>query len=161
MLKNTKIKQSGFTLVELLIVIVVIAILAAITIVAYNGIQNRAKTSAGQTLANSIQKKAQAYNTIQSVYPTWSELKNNYDAGTTVASTTTSEAKLDDATSLTASATTALTSSNANGGKTVQYGACAATGAVGARIVYWDYTKTSGQATTINLGDTTTCTTFN
>lgn len=33
---------SGFTIVELLIVIVVIAILAAITIVAYNGIQNRA-----------------------------------------------------------------------------------------------------------------------
>lgn len=34
--------KSGFTIVELLIVIVVIAILAAITIVAYNGIQARA-----------------------------------------------------------------------------------------------------------------------
>ena len=33
----------GFTIVELLIVIVVIAILASITIVAYNGIQNRAQ----------------------------------------------------------------------------------------------------------------------
>lgn len=32
---------SGFTIVELLIVIVIIAILAAITIVAYNGIQER------------------------------------------------------------------------------------------------------------------------
>jgi prepilin-type N-terminal cleavage/methylation domain-containing protein len=36
----------GFTIVELLIVIVVIGILAAITIVAYNGIQDRARTSA-------------------------------------------------------------------------------------------------------------------
>lgn len=35
----------GFTIVELLIVIVVIAILAAITIVAYSGIQSRAYTS--------------------------------------------------------------------------------------------------------------------
>ena len=36
------LRQRGFTIVELLIVIVVIAILAAITIVAYNGIQTRA-----------------------------------------------------------------------------------------------------------------------
>lgn len=38
-------KLSGFTIVELLIVIVVIAILAAISIVAYNGIQQRAKNT--------------------------------------------------------------------------------------------------------------------
>ena len=35
--------SKGFTIVELLIVIVIIGILAAITIVAYTGIQNRAK----------------------------------------------------------------------------------------------------------------------
>lgn len=38
-------KQTGFTIVELLIVIVVIGILAAITIVSYNGIQDRARTT--------------------------------------------------------------------------------------------------------------------
>ena len=38
-------KQKGFTIVELLIVIVVIGILAAITIVAFNGIQTRANNT--------------------------------------------------------------------------------------------------------------------
>ena len=38
-----KQKQTGFTIVELLIVIVVIAILAAISVVAYTGIQQRAR----------------------------------------------------------------------------------------------------------------------
>jgi len=51
-----KQKQSGFTIVELLIVIVVIGILAAITIVAYNGIQNRAKVAALQSDLGSAKK---------------------------------------------------------------------------------------------------------
>ncbi|HEU0266519.1 MAG TPA: type II secretion system protein [Candidatus Saccharimonadaceae bacterium] len=41
--------KSGFTLVELLIVIVVIGILAAITLVAYNGVQNKANDSVVQS----------------------------------------------------------------------------------------------------------------
>lgn len=50
-------KSTGFTIVELLIVVVVIAILAAITIVAYNGIQNRAKASAAQSVTTQAYKK--------------------------------------------------------------------------------------------------------
>lgn len=45
----------GFTIVELLIVIVVIGILAAITIVAYNGIQDRARAS---TLSSALSQAA-------------------------------------------------------------------------------------------------------
>lgn len=49
-------KQKGFTIVELLIVIVVIGILAAITIVAYNGIQSRANVQRANTDLNSLVK---------------------------------------------------------------------------------------------------------
>ena len=68
-LKNIKSNSQGFTIVELLIVVVVIAILAAITIVSYNGITNRANASAAQSSAASVQKKAEAYNAENSQYP--------------------------------------------------------------------------------------------
>ena len=48
-------RQSGFTIVELLIVIVVIGILASITVVAFNGIQERARVSqANSDLSNFV-----------------------------------------------------------------------------------------------------------
>ena len=65
-LKHLKDVQRGFTIVELLIVVVVIAILAAITIVSYNGIQNRAKASAAQTAAEQAGKKLATYAAIKS-----------------------------------------------------------------------------------------------
>ncbi len=49
--------QLGFTIVELLIVIVVIGILAAITIVAFNGIQNRARENSASSAATQAAKK--------------------------------------------------------------------------------------------------------
>lgn len=54
-------KPTGFTIVELLIVIVVIGILATITIVAYNGVQNRSKTSSQQALISQTLKKLEVY----------------------------------------------------------------------------------------------------
>jgi prepilin-type N-terminal cleavage/methylation domain-containing protein len=64
--------NKGFTIVELLIVVVVIAILAAITIVAYNGIQNRAKTASVQADLNTAVKKLHEYrltNSTSEQYP--------------------------------------------------------------------------------------------
>jgi general secretion pathway protein G len=62
-------KQTGFTIVELLIVIVVIGILAAITIVAYNGIQQKARAATAQSdAANVAQLLAQSLATNGS-YP--------------------------------------------------------------------------------------------
>lgn len=60
---------SGFTIVELLIVIVVIAILAAISVVAYNGIQSRANDVAIQADLNNTAKKISEYAAINGQYP--------------------------------------------------------------------------------------------
>ena len=65
-------KLHGFTIVELLIVIVVIAILAAISIAAYTNIQQRAKNTAIINAANSSIKLIEAYIAQYGVYPrTW------------------------------------------------------------------------------------------
>lgn len=53
--------RRGFTIVELLIVVVVIAILAAITIVAYNGITQRTKDATAQSAAAQATKKLALY----------------------------------------------------------------------------------------------------
>lgn len=60
---------SGFTIVELLIVIVVIAILAAITVVAYSGIQERARISSMRSEIATINKAIQLYYADNGFYP--------------------------------------------------------------------------------------------
>ena len=65
---------AGFTIVELLIVIVIIGILAAITIVAYNGIQNRAFNSRVQSDIKNVQKLVENYNAINGSYPSTGSL---------------------------------------------------------------------------------------
>lgn len=76
---------NGFTIVELLIVVVVIAILAAITIVSYNGITNRAKSAAVQSAVSQAGKKVTTHATLNGdLYPaTLSEVGINDSDGMT------------------------------------------------------------------------------
>lgn len=54
-------KDGGFTLVELLIVIVILGVLAAIVVFSVTGIQDRGKTSACETNAKAVTSAAEAY----------------------------------------------------------------------------------------------------
>lgn len=84
-IQTLRSKQRGFTIVELLIVIVVIAILAAIVIVAYNGITARASYSREQDDMRTLNQLIQVYMANNGTYPStggnaswqgWSQAQN-------------------------------------------------------------------------------------
>ncbi|QHN43112.1 prepilin-type N-terminal cleavage/methylation domain-containing protein [Candidatus Mycosynbacter amalyticus] len=114
--------QKGFTIVELLIVIVVIGILAAISIVAYNGVTKRANASAAKGNAESVQKVAEAYNTDENSagYPTLAQI----NAGTTTV-------KIPSGVTVSAAAPDASNGKTAIGYKEL--------GTTGGCIAYWDF----------------------
>ena len=146
----------GFTIVELLIVIVVIGILAAITIVAYNGVTARANTAASETAAGNFAKKAEVYqaDSGNNRYPVVSTEVTGAASTATYALTGVSVTY----------GVTALTSSSAN--NAIRVLKCAATSQTnqsditasnisGLRIFSFDYAANTESS--IDVGDTTSC----
>lgn len=145
MLNNIKTYQTskGFTIVELLIVIVVIAILAAISIVAYNGIQARARTSSAQSAADIIIKKAEAANSLRTSYP----VNTGTGAG---------GFGQDAESALTgAGVTLAAISAQPASPSTVEYIPCSSVSGANAVVSYWNYQTNAKVSRTIGG----TCTT--
>jgi prepilin-type N-terminal cleavage/methylation domain-containing protein len=70
MKRHDSCTTSGFTIVELLVVIVVIGILAAITIVSYSGITQKANVAAMQSDLSNFSQQLKMYYTLYSSYPT-------------------------------------------------------------------------------------------
>jgi prepilin-type N-terminal cleavage/methylation domain-containing protein len=137
-------EERGFTIVELLIVIVVIAILAAIVIVAYNGVQNKANTTKAQTNAAAVQKVAEAYNADNSRYP---GALSDFSAASTV--------KLPAGVTVVSGVGTAHGITDGKTQVSYQYKGSSATTATGGRIQFWDFTLTPAavSATKIYVGD--------
>lgn len=71
---SLKRKESGFTIVELLIVIVVIGILAALVVTTFSGIQRKARDSERQTDINAIHGQVEAYYAQNGRYPGLADL---------------------------------------------------------------------------------------
>jgi prepilin-type N-terminal cleavage/methylation domain-containing protein len=122
---NTKQKDRGFTIVELLVVIVVIGILAAITIVSYSGITARANTQANKSNANSVIQAAQVVYANTGAYPVTSATP-----ATVLANLNASDAKVP--------STLSVSSTTVTAGSALSY-RVTATG-TGFCVGYWDYT---------------------
>jgi prepilin-type N-terminal cleavage/methylation domain-containing protein len=75
-LKAKRARSSGFTIVELLIVIVVIGILATLVIVTFTGIQQRARNSQRETDLKAIQSHVAAFYADKGYYPTMADLND-------------------------------------------------------------------------------------
>jgi len=72
----SRISKKGFTIVELLIVIVVIGILATLVITAYSGIQQKARNSKRQTDVNALQTALEGFHTDKGYYPSLTDMNN-------------------------------------------------------------------------------------
>lgn len=72
-------KRRGFTIVELLIVIVVIAILAAITVVAYTGISDRSQNARKSSIASQYVRLLEMHKLENGTYP--ASISDSYPGG--------------------------------------------------------------------------------
>ncbi len=159
---KTKLQQErGFTIVELLIVVVVIAILAAITIVSYNGITTRANGAAAQGAASTLQKKVETYAADSSVgnyATTLSALTAPGNSWTTpVVWSTTPSVNAAPTASTSASIVQYQVCGRASSGTSpvAAPGSLAAVVAgvvTGARVGYWDYTASTPAVAYVNSG---------
>lgn len=125
--------KQGFTIVELLVVIVVIAILAAISVVAYNGIRDRAIESTLKHDVQSAQTQIETYRATNGSLPT--TLANVNDNTGLKTSETTSIQYTPTGDTYCITATTSLSTKivynlNSSGG-TIQPGACVGHSATG------------------------------
>jgi prepilin-type N-terminal cleavage/methylation domain-containing protein len=73
---SLKKRNQGFTIVELLIVIVVIGILALLVITTYSGIQQKARNSKRQNDVKSIQTQLEAFFSQNGYYPSLTDMNS-------------------------------------------------------------------------------------
>ena len=143
--------KRGFTIVELLVVIVVIGILAAITIVSYSGITARANTTKALSNAQAVQTVAEIMNADNGYFPVTAA---SFGTGSTT-------------TKLPAGVTVVKTALAAASTTNIFYEYCgvalnpAAGSALGGRITYWDYSEGDVSENIIYVGSGTAGTTTN
>jgi prepilin-type N-terminal cleavage/methylation domain-containing protein len=126
---NTTHIKSGFTIVELLIVITILVILVVISAISYAAIQSRGKSSAAVSLAMSISRKAEAWESAVGYFPTYTQLSTNKINAGDATLTAPIEGRIEDTSVVSDSSTT-----NPTNEKKVGYKKCT----TGAQVEYYD-----------------------
>lgn len=156
-LKHFK-QDKGFTIVELLIVIVIIGILATLVIVSYTGIQNRARKIQNQTDAQAITKKAEAYAAFvnsNGQYPTSSPLSTAFESDQV--SRLPANINVDTTSTQITQNLTTNGSRASSGTSTYKAYLCGAGNGSGLRVYYYDPSQATGSGTTASYADAGIC----
>lgn len=123
MTKQKSTLSSGFTIVELAVILGVLVILIIITAVSYSGIRTRTLVANTENNAKLLQKKVQNYFNVNSHYPAPATATTNLNSQ--------AGSKLEGIVTL-------GTPTAVNGERTMRLQLCTA-GGVGYRITHWDY----------------------
>ncbi len=120
MSKQQNTLSSGFTIVEIVVILSVLVTLIIITVVSYSGIRTRTLAANTENNAKLLQKKVQAYFNVNSRYPTPATATSDLNSQT--------GSKLEGIVTL-------GTPTVVNGERTMRLQICTS----GYTITYWDY----------------------
>lgn len=145
-MKSMRLHSLGFSIIELLAVVIVVSILAVVTTSVYNGTKNRSRTTTAEAAASMVERKA------ETVYLASAPVRYPIAAADFEAQPDTS---LSGSGIILAPIAAATQPSNPN---TVEYLPCTNPSGAGASISYWDYAASPPAKRTNNIGDA--CTTY-
>lgn len=142
----------GFTIIELLIVIVIIGILASITLVSYSGVTQRANNTSAEQAARSAAGELETYNSATGSFPydtsvLTSDSSADYYIAPTVATFTLGTTQ--PATSIEVKFIKCGTTPNATQADIAVGNA----NITGARVHYWTYTGTPNADNYVSVGN--------
>ena len=131
--KDTAHVTPGFTVVELLVVIVILATITLITVASYNAAQARSKAASALSLANQVSRKAEGWYSVLGSYPTYTQLSTSKINSADTTPTSPVESRIEDPANTVFDGATV----NPTDEKKVGYRSCT----TGAQVEYYDATS--------------------
>lgn len=140
--------QLGFTVTELLVVLIVIATLTIAVGASYRSVQARSRSSTASSLAAMVTKKAESWYSALGTYPSYAQLSTGKINAADSTLTGPAESRITDAASILLNAATAEPTNE----KQVAYKPCAAGGA---QVEWYDAMTNTVKFTGVGGGSST------